>query len=310
MAVTPIGDEQDDADERWWSLVGPAPLLEPSGFLTTPHDRFRALDRVYELGDVHLETGEGQLVDYVGSLTQGWSKLESWPILVFGNAVGEWPTVSRLAARAVHRLCCLLSLTWIEPWQVRIAPERASYLPPRVPEPVLVPKASFLVDLDSPNQPERDPQPLPDWLVATWGKLESDPAFRSRVEPALSLWHEGILLQPEHPSMSMVAYVAVIEQLANPVRDAADGRLLSGQTFWNAVESAAAPEDVAALTQADVYGKRSATAHGGGLHGIEMEFGHMLLQPIGKGDPTYDFMFDTLQRMKLVSRSLVLTHLV
>jgi hypothetical protein len=110
--------------------------------------------------------------------------------------------------------------------------------------------------------------------------------------------------------MAMIAYVAAVEQLAEPVLDLVDGRRLFAQSFWKAVESVASPKDVDALKQADIYGKRSATTHGGALHGIELEFGHMLLQPIGPGDPTYDFMFDTLQRMKLISRSLLLKHLV
>lgn len=299
---------QGTPTERWWALLGPALFLEPSGYLTTPHDRFRVLDRTYELGELRLEPGNRQLVDYFHLISQGWTKLESWPVIVLGPADGDWPSAARGAARAVHRVSCLLSVIWAEPWQVRLAAQRVSYARPEVPEPSLVPSARYLTDLDNPGPNDRDPQPLPEWLRAAWGRFD-DESFRSKVDPALSLWHEGILLQAEHPSMAMVAYIAVVEQLAEPVLDPIDGRRLFSQSFWKAIELVASPEDIASLRQADAYGKRSATTHGGALHGIELEFGHMLLQPIGAGDATYDFMFDTLQRMKLVARTLVLHHL-
>ncbi len=54
------------------------------------------------------------------------------------------------------------------------------------------------------------------------------------------------------------------------------------------------------------YGKRSTTSHGKGLHGLESKFGHMLLPPIGKGDPIYDFVFGHLREMARVSRGVLL----
>jgi hypothetical protein len=108
--------------------------------------------------------------------------------------------------------------------------------------------------------------------------------------------------------MAMVAYVAVIEQVAERVLDA-DGRRLARQTFWQAVKKTASSDDFSVLKRADAYGKRSATSHGGALHGIELEFGHMLLMPHGPGDSTYDFMFETLQRMARVSRNVLVERL-
>lgn len=291
-------------DERWWALVGPALLLEPSGYLTTPHDSFRALDSVYNLGELRLEPGDRVLVDYVHMVAKGWSKPVSWPIIVSGAVKADWPSVARKAARDLHRLCCLLSLAWAEPWQVRLAPQLTSYFPPEVPEPVLVPNADWLVDLDSSEEHPRDPQPLPEWVTTVWTRFHQR-LMPSVVDSALSLWHEGILLQAEHPSMAMVAYVAAVENVAEPVLDSA-GHRSSRKTFWDAISKVASGDDFDALKRADPYGKRSATSHGGALHGIELEFGHMLLQPIGPGDPTYDFMFDVLRRMAGVSRAAIL----
>ena len=241
-------------------------------------------------------------MDYVHLVALGWSRLVSWPIIASGPIGDDWPAVDRSGSRLLHRLCCLISLAWGEPWQVRLAPQRVSYMPPEVPEPVLIPRVTWPDFEDSAQIGYREEASLPDWLPRAWEKLNND-AFNSTVAPALSLWHEGILLQPEHPSMSMVAYVAAIEQVAgNP----GDGILSARRKFWEAVRETSTPEDLLALKKADVYGKRSATSHGSGLYGIELEFGHMLLKPDGPGDPTYDFMFDTLQRMARISRAVLL----
>jgi hypothetical protein len=123
--------------------------------------------------------------------------------------------------------------------------------------------------------------------------------------PCLSIWHEGIMLQAEHPSLSFMAYVASIEQ-ASHLLFPGKKQLKDSQRFWSAVETVASPETLDEIKEMKPYGKRSATVHGGGLHGIESEFGHMLLPPIGKGDPIYDFVFDHLRQMARVSRDVLL----
>src|SRR5260370_41475623 len=94
--------------DRWWALVGPALFLEPSGFLTTPHDRFRVLSQTYDLGKLRLEPGDRQLVDYFHLISQGWTKLESWPVIVSGPPEGDWPLTPRRSARPLPRVACLL----------------------------------------------------------------------------------------------------------------------------------------------------------------------------------------------------------
>ena len=301
------GDQMTPLEDRWWALTGPSPRHEPSGYLSTAHDAFRVLDRQYIIGPLTLDPGPRQTVDYIQLLAKGWSRSVAWPIIVSGLIDREWPEVDRLASRQLHRLCCLLSLVWGEAWQVRIAPQRTSSLPPEVPEPILVPAVTWPDWDDSTQIGCREEAPLPDWFSEAWQRLE-DGANRSVLAPALSLWHEGILLQSEHPSMAIISYVAAVEQVAAPVLGA-DGKRSSRQSFMQCVDKVATPDDLAALKKADVYGKRSATSHGGALHGIELEFGHPLLHPLGPGDPTFDFMFDTLRRMARIARSALIEAL-
>ena len=186
------------------------------------------------------------------------------------------------------------------PWQVRLAPEQEANLPPKVPDPVLVPNPDHYYRDGNPQIGMRAEADLPDWISKSWDRLD-EADFGGRVQPALSLWHEGILLQPEHPSLAMVSFVAALEQsaLSTP---GLTRNLRPGEKFWLAAESAATAEEIQQLQDAKIYGKRSKTAHGSALHGIEQEFGFMLLQPIGSEDPTYKFVFQTLQLIRNVSR--------
>ena len=296
----PAGAVETDRANRWWALVAPAALKEPAGFLTTPHDAARVLSRPYDLGPIHIAPGERQLVDYVPLFAQGWTSAVFWPVLVFGEIQGSWQETDRAAAKALHRLCCLLALAWGEPWRVRLAPAPEINLPPKVPDSVLVPNPKRYYDDSNPQIGMRAEADLPDWISKGWDRLD-EADFGGKVQPALSLWHEGILLQPEHPSLAMVSFVASLEQSAVSM-PGFRRRLGAGAKFWLAAESTATAEEIQQLRGAGIYAKRSETSHGSALHGIEQEFGFMLLQPIGSDDPTYKFVFETAQLIRLISR--------
>jgi hypothetical protein len=292
---------------RWWALVTPAALREPAGFLTTPHDAGRVLSAPTDLGPIHIAPGERQLVDFVPLFAQGWTSIVSWPVLVFGEIQGSWQETDRAAAKALHRLCCLFALAWGEPWQVRLAPAPEINLPPKVPDAVLVPNPDHYHDDGNPQIGMRAEVDLPDWVRKGWDRLD-EADFSGKVQPALSLWHEGILLQPEHSSLAMVSFVASLEQsaLSTP---GFTRRLGASAKFWLAAESAATAQELQQLRDAKIYGKRSETSHGSALHGVEPEFGFMLLQPIGSEDPTHKFVFGTLQLIRNVSRKCLINIL-
>jgi hypothetical protein len=297
MAVEP--------SNQWWALLAPAPLREPAGYLTTPHDAARVLAKQYTLRPVQLGPGERQMIEYVSLVAHGWSRLVYWPIIATGTLEGSWHESQRVVARLLHRACCLLSLAWGEPWQVRHAPNLIANSPPNVPDPVLVPAPAWFDDKDAAQIGLRDEEELPGWFDPAWDRLGEENAFAERMGPALSLWHEGILLQSEHPSMAMVAYVAAVEQAALSLPEAAPASGF-GQRFWAAIRAVAEEGEIESLRQADIYGRRSATSHGSALYGIEMEFGYMLLQPVGPGDPAFDFVYGALQLMARVSRRCLL----
>lgn len=294
------------AETKWWALVGPMTGPEPAGYITTAHDAFRVLRNACSVGPLELRPGDRQLIEYIPRLDAGWMEAVSWPIVVNGESSVSGKVVDlRQASRDLHRLCCLLSLAWFEAWQVRIAPRLVAQGAPNVPDPIVVPS---LPDLrTNPQIGHQDPTDVPEWIFLVWDRLDES-EFGLKCLPSVSIWHEGIILQAEHPSLSFVAYVASVEQAAHLIVPDAAQRSDSGR-FWAAVKTVASPEEMALLKEINPYGKRSATGHGSGLHGIESEFGHMLLPPIGPGDPTYDFVFGHLRQMARISREVLLRAL-
>lgn len=137
-----------------------------------------------------------------------------WPIVVEGSSKDdEWPVVERQAAAALHRLVCVLSLAWNEPWQVRTAPWDLERMSVDLADDWIVPRNSLIGFRENPQIGMYDDQALPSWVDAALVRLDGiDGTDADNVGAALSLWHQGILLQPEHPSLALVAFVASIEQ--------------------------------------------------------------------------------------------------
>jgi len=203
----------------------------------------------------------------------GWKDSVFWPIIVEGRSMEtNWPKVDREAARALHRLASLVSLEWVEPLQVRIGPQSGAF-PPQFPDDWMAPNDSRFGP--NPQVGLRDEQPLPEWLQGAWSILETnDP--KGDAAAALSLWHEGVLLQPEHPSFALVAFVASVEQMGKLLEPRKRGY---APRFWNALRGAVSQSEFAALKMIDVYKLRSEIAHGSRVHGLETIYGAVVPPP-------------------------------
>lgn len=235
----------------------------------------------------------------------GWQESVYWPILVEENGLETgWPDTERQAARSLHRLVCLIGLAWNEPWQVRVAPQLSSNLPPNLPE-------GWLAEVPEPflgHNPQigmRSEAGLPDWIQAAWYRLEvDDPA--GDIGAALSLWHEGVLLQPEHPSFALVAFVACVEQIGKVLAPAIGG---SRGRFWSALQLGTNAHELTELKKVDVYKLRSMTAHGSRMHGLETVFGSVVPPPAlaaGLPDSVSNFVHQTVPQMHRAGQALLL----
>jgi hypothetical protein len=214
------------------------------------------LSPAIDLGEIHLRAGERQLVDYVRVLDRGWMQSIAWPIVVEGPmSDANWPATERGASLTLHRLCCLLSLAWNEPWQVRESPRDVQHAGQALPDDASAPPNWGHGLLDEPQHGLRDEEPLPGWVQPMSSYLDQSPGAH-KVSAALSLWHQGILLTPEHPSFALVAFVASIEQASRvmPELSHLPSDTKDGNRFWHAVALVAAPDQLSELRKMDVYG--------------------------------------------------------
>jgi hypothetical protein len=285
------------SDHRWWAILAPMPTLEPTGIITTSHNAARVLDRAYRVGVLSLRPGEQQIVEYVRHLDLGWTEIVSWPVIVEGVSQGDhWTAVTHSATPLLHRLSTLFALAWGEPWQVRVAPKDPANLPPVVPEPS-PPREWF--NGYNPQIGMRALESLPAWIPPAWERI-SQGEIDTAVIAALSCWHQGLLLTPQHPSFAFVAFIAAIEALGPATAKTRSAR------FWSAVATVAEAAEVDRLKQQNLYGLRSATAHSGGLHGLETMFGAHLFLPMDPEDSVERFMFETLRTTARIGRQLLL----
>lgn len=221
-----------------------------------PHNRWRCLDRAYEIDGWTLRPGERRLREFVRSEPHslaGVVEFESWPIIVEGRD----PTSSFDPGvhERLHQLVCLLALAWDEPWQLRSSPWPIASLPPEVPESWPFPLGHD--DFDA--GPRAEPHPLPQMIGDHWPTLGS----RGPVRRACSVWHQALLAQELHPSLALVAYLAALDALA-------DKSLGSRRRVLLVAEEFGTEEQHAQLRR--LYKQRSATVHDGVL-GLETTFG-------------------------------------
>jgi len=289
------------SSDQWWCLVGPVWAPEATGLLTLPHDQCRVLDGEYVCLGLTLRPGDSPLVEYYRLETEtlaGTTAFISRPVFVLGDGVS--PTELRDAGQKVRQLAACLSLAWSEPWNVRSAPSPCTQQPPSVPQSWPAP-ADWLRDPPLPPVEE----PLPDIIEQLASRVAHDRALAS----ALSLWHEGILVRRQHPSLALVCFVACIEALAGPEPN-------ERKQFWNLVASVTEPDELRYLRQrrGDIYRLRSLTAHGSRLHGSEMIFGQhtQFDMPPGGWPPMLrieredqDFVFVRLPLTQRVSGDLI-----
>lgn len=291
-------------------MISPALTLEASGYLTTPHHAGRVLHGPEQVGDLTLSPATRQLIEYIRTLQLGWMQFVSWPILVEGQWTDvDWLAVEGNASKALHKLSCLISLLWNEAWQVRVAPQRTDGIPVHMLDDTSGPAIWHANDV--PQRGMRDEVDLPDWMHTAWWHSYFDEKVTKRTA-SLSLWREGKLLQPEHPSFALVAFTASLEQVGRLfIRSGELPKTLtqSGRRFWATVDLIASPADAALLRKAKVYDLRSAAAHGERMPGLETLYGPVLVPPFlskGAADPVSEFVHQTVRILGDVARSALL----
>jgi hypothetical protein len=305
----------------WWAIIGPVPTVPAGGFLLTPHDQTRRLMGKPQVGPLRLRGGEKALVEWLTCEPYtlfGVTKFVSWPIIVEGDEGDERGTAGhRHASGLVHRLACLLSIAWDEPWQERCTPQSPRNQSPQIPESWPPPPLWH-----GPSQPERLPVdvPLASWTARAWEAMETDEGLAAMA----SFWHQGLLASPRHPSFAAVAYTATIERAAAWLANRGDIPAPAGslsRCVGTAIALVASDEEAKIL--GPLYKIRSGTAHGGRLHGTEIATGTFFTlryepgdagsgkRPVLQSDLTDPLQLFTrrLQTARQISRRLIMRSL-
>lgn len=314
--------DEDRQRVEWWALLAPSADASPiPGFVLLPHDAARVLGTPHRLGDVTLRPADRQIIEYaLTASVGGWEALVSWPVIVEGSSnarTGSNPwTAAGLAGPQAHLAACLVSLAWAEAWRIRVSPTPTASIAPQVPEfpsPAVWPETNAQIGL-------RAPAVLPPWLHDAWNHLVAA-SPRDPITFALTVWHQGMLLFTQHPSMALMAFVASIEAVASspalapnlPPQSQACPRCGhrpgAVERFWSAVGLVASDADLQALRKAKVYDLRSATGHRGATHGFERRLGEVVMMPLSEADEAGRFVGNTLRQVARIGRELLLRAL-
>jgi hypothetical protein len=210
----------------------------------------------------------------------------SFPIIASGEVrTYAWERAGLTAELCLRRTCALLSLVTGQAWIPRTPPyeltDREGRL--RVPAvfgpvptiPGLDGEAGWTGEIPTGTQPFR----LPEWAVDTWQLLDDD----TELAQALYAVYEGMRLEPEHPSIALLTFVAAAEGFGRRfvpdapcdcVPDCKHEKGVAQKRFRKALKTVMTNREVEEIAQI-AYGYRSRTGHEGALFGSEDTFGYL-----------------------------------
>jgi hypothetical protein len=268
---------------EWTAALGVGGVVTPGVELT----------KRCRVGPVWLEPFGRGLAEHWDSpsLTRAWTSY-SFPVKVKGASIGyKWEVAAQAAIGDLHRLVCLLSIAWGEPWTLR---ER-----PRNDDSITLPATSEWVP------PNGIPVEVPAWCDGAWTMLDEDEALMH----ATHAYHQGALAHLRHPSLALLAFVAAIEAIGaryvNLERcDRCGSRIGSRKRFLRAASLVISEDEALALRKLAYDEARSKTAHEGRLHGLEISFGFPPPRYF-KPDPSGTFNLVAVRSTKEVAEKLL-----
>lgn len=141
----------------------------------------------------------------------------TYPIIVNGLANGfDWTEASKEAIRNLNSLVGLLSIAWKSTWQIIHSPG------PEGAEPLGVPATGIGIKPMGFHKmwASRQRRVIPKWLPNAFNKIEGD----EHVANALNTYHEGLLMQIQHPSFALVAFVSSVETIGRKLNPKAGNK--------------------------------------------------------------------------------------
>ena len=230
-----------------------------------------------------------------------------------------WGRTALAAELCLRRTCALLSLVTGELWVPRTPPYELTEIegPLRVPAvfghvpPIPGPagETEWTGEIPAGAQPFR----LPDWAVQAWPALDDDDGLAQ----ALDAVYEGMRLEPEHPSVALLTFVAATEGFGKRFVPDAPCDCIPGckhekgvaqKRFRKALKTVMTNREVEQVARI-AYDYRSSTGHEGALFGSEHTFGYSH-HPSFFNMPAYTvFDYEILGRLRNASREILVQAL-
>lgn len=296
-------------DQAQASFGSPTETYEWSAVIDCmlPHHGAQELSEGGAIGPLSLEplSMRRQYMTPTRSRTLNGQTLHwSFPVRISGTSDGyDWTAASLVAGDRLHSLLCLLAVAWGYPWVVVDGPTSKEYGTPEVSAWPWWQTPSEYDAADTGENLGRTHVELPAWGEVGWSSLASDSILRNSV----SAYREGMLLQDEHPSFALVAFVAAIEGIGQKLRKperCAECRQITEATsrFRQAATLVAEDDELGAVDE--VAKLRGTTAHQGTLHGYESMIGAMPMVSWFQHDPSTVFERHVYTMRAIASRLL------
>jgi hypothetical protein len=269
----------------WEAVIGTSPR-------TAGLCRLGPLREPVDLGPVRLTPGDVCMRELVTSERKAGFRhgdggfRHSFPVIASGQVrTYAWGPVAMVAELCLRRACALLSLVTGEVWIPRTPPYELTdregplrvpavfgYVPP-VPGP-----AGQETEWTGEVPAVARSFCLPDWVVQAWAALEGDDGLAQAVDAV----YEGMRLEPEHPSLAHLTFVAATEGLGKRFVPDAPCDCIPGckhekgvaqKRFRKALKTVMSNREVDQIARI-AYDIRSSTGHEGTLFGSERVFGY------------------------------------
>jgi hypothetical protein len=134
--------------------------------------------------------------------------------------------------------------------------------------------------------------------------LDSDPDLAN----AVGGYYEGRLLEAQHPSFALIAFVGSVESLGAKLYklqrcQTCKSQVGAAERFRQALRLVMPEEDARALGK--MYSPRSSTAHTGRLHGMETAFGALEWAGLLSRGPEFDFHMRQMYQFRVAAKRLL-----
>lgn len=264
-------------------------------------------DKVYSINGVTIRPGNKE---YYGEMNldtspsfSNYNISNSYPIIIEGCSRGyNWSAANVDALSQAYSMVSILSLVWGSSLTLIDAP--------RMMEPGVLTVPPKLPGLRARMWNNSSPiaRPIPNWMGKAIQTLKGDVALSS----ALDVYYQGLKLEVNHPSFSLVAFTAVIESIGGIILRSQEGdevKKFGAKQKFRAGLKAVSSDDIEYSKLLNSYTSRSATVHEGALHGSDESNGNAYLMSIFAPQKASIFIMGELQLLKKAASRLLLSRL-